>query len=107
MSDISIYHNHSEYLYNSCKHRAIKNKLEFNITPEDIIIPRYCPYLGIKLTNIRSKKYIPSNPSVDRIDNTKGYIKANMMKNDATLEQLEDFAINVLLRHSKVEVDYE
>ena len=46
-----------------------------------------------------------NSPSIDRIDSNKGYIKgnvriislrANMMKNDANLQELEEFCKNVL-----------
>jgi hypothetical protein len=46
-----------------------------------------------------------NSPSIDRIDNTKGYIKgnvivmstlANAMKNKASFEQLKSFSTNIL-----------
>jgi hypothetical protein len=72
---------------------------------QDIDIPVICPVLGIPImmgTNEGMKTGpSPYSPSVDRIDNTKGYIKgnvqvishkANTMKNSATPEQLIKFA---------------
>lgn len=90
--------------------------MEFNIQPSDIIIPEVCPYLNTPITNIRSSGYIPTNASVDRIDNSKGYIKgniqvisrkANTMKSNATLDELEIFAFNILKLHSLAEIEYE
>lgn len=85
------------YLYNGAKVRAKKYKLEFNITPEDILIPDFCPVLGIKLF-VGEKKWGPNSPTLDKIDNTKGYIKgnikviswrANSLKSDSTIEEIE------------------
>ena len=70
--------------------RAKIKNLEFSLTAEDISIPEVCPILGISLKE--------NNPSLDRVDNTKGYIKsnvrvvsnrANTLKRDASLEELE------------------
>lgn len=92
-------------LYNSCQQNAKKRNLEFTITREDIIIPEYCPILGIELTNISEQGRVKSNASVDRIDNTKGYTKeniiiisdlANRMKQNATKEELIAFAKGVI-----------
>lgn len=51
---------------------------EFNITPDDIIFPEYCPYLNIRL--VIGDVFPPKddNPSIDRIDPSKGYIKGNV-----------------------------
>ncbi len=99
-------HKHQEKrLFNTCKSNAKRNNLEFNITEEDIIIPEKCPYLGIELTNVFGEGRVPSNASIDRIDNRLGYIKgniqvisdlANRMKQNATPEQLITFAENIL-----------
>lgn len=75
-------------IFNRARSRAKRKKLEFNITIEDIIIPENCP---IFKTPIKI-------PSIDRIDSSKGYIKgniqivsnrANMLKNNATIEELQ------------------
>lgn len=76
---------------------AKEKNLEHDITKEDIYIPEYCPILGLKL-EFSGNGYADNAPSVDRIDNTKGYIKgnvqviswrANTLKRDATLEELK------------------
>lgn len=95
-------------LLRSAKARAKLNNLEFNITTEDIIIPKVCPYLDTPITWVSGQGAVMSNASLDRIDNSKGYIKgnvevisrlANMMKQTATKEQLIVFANNVIRRY--------
>lgn len=89
-------HKPSLAMLNNSKQRAKKSNMEHNLLFEDIVIPEYCPVLGIKLeTGDRKTHY--NAPSIDRIDNKKGYTKdniiimstkANMLKKDATLEEL-------------------
>lgn len=87
-------------LYNAAKDRATARGIEFNITPEDIIIPDVCPVLGIAFTYGGGRSH-PSSYSLDRIDPKKGYVKgniqvisrlANSMKSNATKDQLLKFA---------------
>lgn len=86
----------NEMFYNS-KTRAKQKGLEFNIEKSDIVIPSMCPVFGIPL--LRGKHQPTNNsPSLDRRDNSKGYVKgnvyvisykANSIKRDATVEDLE------------------
>lgn len=89
--------NIERYMLAKAKYRAKLVNLEFNIALEDVIIPKLCPVLKIKL---RQSEITPSDnsPVIDRTDNTKGYIKgniniisfrANRIKSDATFEEIE------------------
>lgn len=84
-------------IFKNAQSRSKKSEIEFSITEEDIVLPEYCPILKIKLqeNNFSAK---PNSYSIDRIDNSKGYIKgniqiishrANQIKNDATIEELK------------------
>lgn len=93
-------------LFYAAMERARKKNLDFNITIEDIKIPTICPILKIPIVPGKGRKgkksmsgpgNRDSSPSVDRIDNDKGYVKgnvrviswrANYLKNTATLEEL-------------------
>lgn len=68
--------------------------------PEDISIPEFCPVLGLRLQH-GSGKATDASPSLDRIDNTKGYVqgnvmvvsnRANLLKRDATPDELQRLA---------------
>ena len=91
---------HERQLINSAKARANKCGLAFNIDETDITIPDTCPVLGIPLQR-GSGAVTDGSPSLDRIDNTKGYVRgnvhvisfrANRLKNNATAEELEAVA---------------
>lgn len=88
------------YYLKHIQNNARKKNIEFDLDIEDIIIPEYCPLLGIKLDfNADAGGIAADNStSADRIDSNKGYVKgnvwfistkANRIKNNATLEELE------------------
>lgn len=90
-----VLHPESKLLYHA-KERAKKNNLDFNLEKEDIKIPDICPVLGISL-KVNEGKLGPDSPTIDRIDNSKGYTKenilvvshkANTIKNNATIDEL-------------------
>lgn len=94
------------YMWKQAKHRAKWDyeDMEFTISVEDIVLPEKCPYLGVPLES-RHKRY---GYSLDRIDSSKGYTKdniqvisriANIMKNNATEQELISFAKGVLEVH--------
>lgn len=86
------------FLFKRARIRAKEANLDFKLQPSDIPLPTHCAVLGIKLdyeglTDAASKY----KPSIDRIDNTKGYTmqniqvishRANILKRDATLAEL-------------------
>jgi hypothetical protein len=115
-------------MYCSSKRNALTRGLEHTIQPCDIHLPEYCTYLGIRIDytrscdkpviNIDGKKTRRGgaasshwySPSIDRIDSSLGYIPgniqvisrmANVMKQDATIEQLTAFARGVLRTHGE------
>jgi hypothetical protein len=77
---------------------ARKSGTPFNIETEDIIVPAFCPVLGLKLEIGLAKGAKDNSPSIDKIDPKLGYVKgniqvislkANRIKNDATFEEFE------------------
>jgi hypothetical protein len=91
-------------LLNAARARARKYGYEFDLTPEDIFLPRFCPLLGLELFVTESRKGKKhSSFSLDRIDSSRGYtkdnvwvisMKANSMKSDATYEDFKTMANN-------------
>lgn len=84
-------------LMKEAKHRATKKNLKFDIQISDIILPTHCPIFGIPLSFSTGRR-MDNSYSLDRVDNTKGYIKgnvlvvswkANRMKGDASIKDLE------------------
>jgi archaellum component FlaC len=93
--------NHEKAILIRARQRARKKELEFNLEAVDIVIPSKCPILDIEIVRNKKGNLKTNSPSLDRIDNTKGYIKsnvmvisnkANTMKNDASPEELIKFA---------------
>lgn len=94
---------------NACreaKKRAKRQALPFNLKPEDIIVPEFCPVLGIKL-EINSKPLSDTSPTVDRIIPSNGYIKenikviswrANRIKNNETNPEVFELVADYLRR---------
>ena len=78
----------------------VTNKFDDHITVsyKDLpLAPNKCPYLKIKLI-VGDRTPTNNSPSLDRIDNSKGYVKsnvqiisrkANQIKNNATFEEFE------------------
>jgi hypothetical protein len=100
------------FLLSRAKSRAKKKGLEFNIDITDIDVPIICPILGIPIIKEYKKGTkggpSPNSPSLDRIDNSKGYVKgnvrvishkANTMKHNATSLELIRFAEWVLYNY--------
>lgn len=84
------------HILSRLKSRCKQRNLSFDLDEQDIIIPQFCPILGIPLKFNSSLQ--DDSVSVDRIDPKQGYIRGNIMimsmranriKTDATIEELE------------------
>jgi len=95
-------------LLRSAKGRSKREGIYLKLQPEDIKVSVNCPILGIKLKT--NNRHLPkyNSPSLDRINNNRGYTKnnvqvvsyqANTMKGDATPKELLKFAYWVLLTY--------
>jgi hypothetical protein len=97
--------NREYILLNAARQRAKRDAIAFSIDLSDVVIPDTCPMLAIPIVRKRSGRGPSDNsPSLDRIDNSKGYVKgnvwvicwlANKMKATATRDQLLTFAKSV------------
>lgn len=86
------------------KYRAKKLNIPFDLTLEYLIsiFPDSCPVFNTEMSwGHQTGKILPTSPSLDKIDPGKGYVvgnvqwlsnRANVMKHNATLEQLNQFA---------------
>ena len=93
--------------YSRLQQSADKRGIPFDLVPEDIPTPSTCVYLEIPL-GYTNDSVQDNSASVDRIDNTKGYIKgniqtisnkANTMKHIASDDDLKVFSKNALVMH--------
>lgn len=87
-------------MIDGARSRARKRGLPFNLVKKDIIIPEICPVLGILIKH-NSRHIGDNSPTIDRINNDKGYtkdnivvisMKANRLKSNASLEELQQIA---------------
>lgn len=88
------------HILSKAKTRAKRSGTHFDLTMDDLFVPQICPILGIPIStgNLTREK---QSPSIDRMDNSKGYTKgnswiisslSNTMKSDASPEELFLFA---------------
>lgn len=80
------------------RHRAKIKNIAFTITEHDVEIPSHCPILGIPLV-VGSVGGRMNSYSLDRVDNTKGYVpgnvrlishKANTCKSNLSFMEIEN-----------------
>lgn len=82
--------------------RAKVKGVEFSISAKDLEpLPELCPVFGFPLIYHATPEFKFQSASLDRIDNSKGYVprnvivvslKANTMKNNATIDELQRLA---------------
>ena len=94
-----------DFRIHSCKYNAGKRGIPFDLSRGDVHWVDKCPLLGIELNYKAGEDSYDNAPSIDRIDESKGYTKdnvwvisnkANRMKNDGSSEDLVLFAKNIL-----------
>lgn len=98
----------AKYAIKQLRHRAKKAGLSFDLEPSDIVIPEVCPITLLPFVLGQGKMH-RQNPSVDRINPRKGYVKgnvrvisaiANRLKQDVTdpavFKRLSDYVRGVI-----------
>jgi hypothetical protein len=95
--DDKKYWKKAKQLLDSSRKRAKNYNMEHNLNIRDIPLVSHCPIFGMKL-GYSNKSAQDNSPSIDRIDNTKGYVKgnvhiiswkANTFKSFATMNELQ------------------
>lgn len=108
----NVYENEQDrikgYMIRNVKGSAVRRGIKFDLEYTDIPhLPEYCPLIpSLKLTYNGEEGFNNINrATIDRIDSNLGYVKgniqvisrlANTMKNQASLDQLEEFSLNCL-----------
>ena len=86
-------------LLGNARRRARIKGMPCTITVDDISIPSHCPVLGMPLAFGTAGLEALSSPSLDRVDNSQGYVRGNVrvvslrwnkMKSNLTLSQLNE-----------------
>lgn len=90
--------NPKSYMLSRAKNRAKTLGLPFDITPDDIVIPEFCPVFTDLRLEFSSGPTRPDNsPSLDRVQPHLGYVKgnirvismkANRIKSNASLDEI-------------------
>ncbi len=100
-------------LWRNAKSRAANKGMEFTIGRADIRIPEKCPVLGIPMM-VGTRHIKDGSPSLDRIDNSRGYTpdnicvisyRANALKRDAALEEVRA-VVRYMEHHSEPAYDW-
>jgi len=90
--------NKAEMLVSLARQRARKKGIEFSITADSLYLPTHCPALGIEIDYAIAGGWKTNSPTLDRVDNSRGYVpgnvfvisfRANAIKSDASLSDLE------------------
>lgn len=83
-------------LLSGARSRARRNGIPFSITKADIVVPQYCPILGLPL-EVGVGAMQDNSPTLDRIKPERGYVpgnvvvvsnRANRLKSDGSIEEL-------------------
>ncbi len=98
MGKIGQKHTRQWIIFKTKQYDAKRKNIHFSLKFEDIVFPTHCPVLGIELDYKKKKSFQMNSPSFDRLDSNIGYIKsnviiisykANALKSNATLKELE------------------
>ena len=93
--------NPARHLFMGAKRRAAQKGIPFSIVQSDIVVPEFCPVLGIRLKVNDGCGPRFDSPSIDRIMPSLGYVKgnvivvsqrANTIKSNALVDEIQAVA---------------
>lgn len=99
------------YMFSAAKRRARLENIPFDIEESDVIVPDNCPVTGKPLQWNAEGRWRDDSPSLDKLIPSLGYTKgnvwviswrANCLKKDATLEEIDQLSRYVRERLTKV-----
>ena len=88
------------FLLYCVKNRSRKRGLPFNLTIEDIVIPKVCPVLNIPLYFTTTGQATDNSPSIDRVKPELGYVKGNVYVISKRANTIKSFG--TIQEHEKV-----
>lgn len=65
------------HMLKNARYRAKSAEVPFELTIDDIVVPEFCPVLGIRLACGKGRSF-DSSPSIDRIVPALGYVRGNI-----------------------------
>jgi hypothetical protein len=88
-------------IYYNAKSRAKKLGIAFSIEMHDVVIPDFCPALGVPMAIAMGRSQMDFSPSLDRLIPSLGYVRgniavisslANRIKNNGSVAQVRAVA---------------
>lgn len=66
-------------LFERARYRSARDGIPFSIVVEDVVVPDFCPALGVRLQAVSTRGGHAFSPSLDRVIPELGYVPGNII----------------------------